>query len=240
MKIKVFENKSELARAAAGFISQTVANLGGPLGLATGSTTEPIYEILCGEFSLPKNLEMFALDEYFEIDPDHPSSFQDTLDRQVVSPCGLDKTNLHLPPSSGTESEIEDFESKLKLLGPVSLQILGIGRNAHIAFNEPGSEEDSITRKVKLSETTKQDNAKYFEGDMPEYAVTQGISTIMNAKKLLLVATGAAKAEAVASIFGEGKQNPASMLSKHDDLTLMLDSEAASRISESTIEKVGE
>ncbi len=230
MKILIYPSVAEHAEAAAEFIATTVSNHGGPLGLATGSTTEPVYKQLCREYSLPKELEMFALDEYFQIEPDSPSSFRQTLVNQFVNPCGLEASNLFVPPASAVEDELVSFEANLKSKGPLSLQLLGIGRNAHIAFNEPGSDFNSKTRKVDLSETTKQDNAKFFDGEVPAYAVTQGIATIMQAERLLLLATGSSKANAIGSIFEKSSKTPAAMLREHRDVTLMLDAQAASEV----------
>lgn len=229
MRIFIEQSEQAVAQRAAGLIFENLANTDGPFGVATGSTPTPIYEQL-SQLELSPSMKLFALDEYFQIDPNHPSSFRQTLIRELVRPCGFSEDNLHLPPASADESEIEKFEVLLNELGPVKIQLLGIGSNGHVAFNEPGSELESTTRKVKLHQTTIVDNQRHFQGEMPRFAVTQGIATIMRSEALLLVARGKHKAKALASMFGVGDLTPASHLAKHPNLIIVADSDAAALI----------
>lgn len=229
MRIFIEQSEQAVAQRAAGLIFENLANTDGPFGVATGSTPTPIYEQL-SQRELSPSMKLFALDEYFQIDPNHPSSFRQTLIRELVRPCGFSEDNLHLPPATADESEIEKFEVLLNELGPVKIQLLGIGSNGHVAFNEPGSELESTTRKVKLHQTTIVDNQRHFQGEMPRFAVTQGIATIMRSEALLLVARGKHKAKALASMFGVGDLTPASHLAKHPNLIIVADSDAAALI----------
>lgn len=229
MRIFIEQSEQAVAQRAAGLIFENLANTDGPFGVATGSTPTPIYEQL-SQLELSPSMKLFALDEYFQIDPNHPSSFRQTLIRELVRPCGFSEDNLHLPPATADESEIEKFEALLNELGPVKIQLLGIGSNGHVAFNEPGSELESTTRKVKLHQTTIVDNQRHFQGEMPRFAVTQGIATIMRSEALLLVARGKRKAKALASMFGVGDLTPASHLAKHPNLIIVADSDAAALI----------
>lgn len=229
MKLIIEDSEPELYRIATEIITDALGDSTGPFGVATGSTPTPIYELLRGK-NLNPEMELFALDEYFEIDPEHPSSFRQTLIRELVDPCGFSRQNLHMPPANAKKNEIESFESRISHSGPISIQLLGVGTNGHVAFNEPGSSIDSTTRKVSLANQTLIDNKKIFTGEIPTQAVTQGIQTIMGAKSLLLVATGTRKAAAIASMFGVGKPTPASLLAQHTNITVVCDGSAASLI----------
>lgn len=208
------------------------------LGLATGGTMIPVYArlaamVAAGEASLAQ-VRSFNLDEYVGLPPDHPQSYRYFMNEHLAGPAGMDPARMEVPLgiAADAEEEASRYEAALAAAGPVELQLLGLGGNGHIGFNEPGSSADSLTRAVALEDRTVQDNARFFAGDeeVPRKAITMGIATILSARRILLVATGAAKARAVrAMIEGPvGPQCPASFLRCHAAVELILDREAAS------------
>lgn len=208
------------------------------LGLATGSTPVPVYE------ALPERLRGvdvsrvrgFALDEYVGIDPAHPESYRNVIRREVIEPLGLDPERIHVP--NGAISTIEhagqDYEGAIAAAGGVELQILGIGTDGHIGFNEPGSSFASSTRVKTLTAQTRQDNARFFDSidQVPMHCITQGLGTILRARHLVLLAFGEGKAEAVAGAV-EGPVTaslPGSAIQLHPRVSVVVDEAAASRL----------
>src|SRR5690349_14405099 len=174
------------------------------LGLATGSTPVPVYEALRSRLHGidVSRVRGFALDEYVGLDPAHPESYRSVIAREVVEPLGLDPQRIHVP--NGAIATIqhagEDYEAAITEAGGVDLQILGIGTDGHIGFNEPGSSFASRTRVKTLTRQTRIDNARFFDDNLdavPTYCLTQGLGTILEARHVVLVATGSGKAEAV-------------------------------------------
>ena len=205
------------------------------LGVATGSSPSPLYEAL-HDLHLPgwRDVQVFALDEYVGLGADHPQSYRAVIEREVRVPLGLPPENVHVPDGDAADLEAAcaDYEQQLRGSGGVDLQILGIGATGHIGFNEPGSDFASRTRQVRLSERTRADNARFFSGveEVPRCALTQGIATIAESRRHLLVARGRRKAQAVAAAL-EGEVStacPASALQGFADVTVLLDEEAAS------------
>ena len=209
------------------------------LGLATGSTPLPVYEALP---SLLDGVDVsrvrgFALDEYVGIDPAHPESYRNVILREVVEPLGLDPARIHVPDGSieGIEHAGEDYERAITAAGGVELQLLGIGTDGHIGFNEPGSSFASLTRVKTLTEQTRADNARFFDSvdEVPRHCITQGLGTILRARHLVLLAFGEGKAEAVAGAV-EGPLTaslPGSAIQLHPRATVVVDEAAASRLS---------
>lgn len=206
------------------------------LGLATGSTPLPVYE------ALPERLisvdvsqvRGFALDEYVGIDPRHPESYRSVIAREVVQPLGLDPALVRVPDGSltGIEQAGDDYERALADAGGVDLQILGIGTDGHIGFNEPGSSFASLTRVKTLTAQTREDNARFFDSvdDVPRHCITQGLGTILRARHLVLLAFGEGKARAVAGAV-EGPLTaslPGSAIQLHAHATVVVDDAAAS------------
>ena len=190
-------------------------------------TLLPVYRALArgsGDFSA---VRLVALDEYVGLQAGHPASFAAYVEREIAAPLGITPEHVVVPRGSGgTELEVRIAE-----LGGVDLQLLGIGRNGHLAFNEPGSPLDSRSRVVALSETTRRDNARSFGDEpVPTHALTQGLGTILEARHLVLLATGGAKADAVAAaLTGPVTPDcPASVVQRHPQVTVVLDRAAAS------------
>ncbi|WP_230673248.1 glucosamine-6-phosphate deaminase [Rathayibacter sp. Leaf248] len=207
------------------------------LGVATGSSPSGLYrelaEAVAREPRLLADIRAVALDEYVGLSPEDPRSYHATVRKEVVEPLGLDPDLVRVPTALGAE----EYDATIARDGGVDLQILGIGSNGHIAFNEPGSSHDSATRIVALTEATRRDNARFFGSieEVPTHAVTQGIGTVLRARKLLLIAQGAVKAAAVAAAL-EGPVSedlPGSALQRHGDVTVVLDSAAAGLLGES-------
>lgn len=208
------------------------------LGLATGSTPLPVYEALrerLGGHDVSR-VRGFALDEYVGLDPEHPESYRSVITREVIEPLGLDPDRIRVP--NGAVETIqhagEDYEQQIDAAGGVDLQILGIGTDGHIGFNEPGSSFASSTRVKTLTERTRADNARFFDSidDVPRHCVTQGLGTILRARHLVLLAFGEGKAEAVAAAV-EGPVSailPASAIQLHPHVTVVLDEAAASKL----------
>ncbi|KQM15788.1 multidrug transporter [Plantibacter sp. Leaf171] len=231
------------AAAAGELVAEAVVALisGRPdavLGLATGSTPVPVYAALAER---ARGLDLsqvrgFALDEYVGLPAGHPESYRSVITREVVEPLGLVPERIHVP--NGATETIQhagaDYEAALEAAGGVDLQILGIGTDGHIGFNEPGSSFASLTRVKTLTEQTRRDNARFFDSidDVPMHCITQGLGTILRARHLVLLAFGAGKAAAIAAAL-EGPLSaslPGSAVQLHPRATVVIDEAAASEL----------
>lgn len=238
MKIITVENYDEMSALAAQIIGDTVRdNPCATLGLATGSTSLGAYARLCqmylqGRISF-KKIKTVNLDEYVGLDSKHNQSYAYFMLQNFFSRTDVELSNTFLPNGMATsfEEECDRYNDLLDTL-PRDIQLLGLGSDGHIAFNEPYSPFDCRTRVVRLEESTIKDNSRLFSRieDVPQLAITMGIEDIMKAKKLLLLASGANKAQAV-KVMVRGKVSescPASILQRHSDATVILDKQAAS------------
>ncbi len=213
------------------------------LGLATGSSPLGLYRelgraVARGEADFARALGV-ALDEYVGLPPGHPEGYREVLLRDVCGVIGLAPDRLAVPDGSGHDvpslmAAAAAYEARIAQLGGVDVQVLGIGANGHLGFNEPGSALTSRTRVKRLSDRTRRDNARFFRGldDVPTHCVTQGLGTILEARRLVLVATGDAKADAVAAAL-EGPLTasvPASVLQWHPDTVVCLAEAAAAAL----------
>lgn len=240
----IIQNPHKLAIIAAGIIRdalQKKPNL--VLGLATGSTPVGLYKHLV-QMHKNEGLDFskvitFNLDEYVGIPCDHPQSYHTFMETHFFNHVNIPKKNQHIPQNTlvNHESFCAVYEKEIKKAGGIDIQILGIGTDGHIAFNEAGSSLASRTRIVTLSESTLEANAIYFGGvpnAVPEMAITMGIGTIMEAKQCLLLANGEAKAKAIAKAV-EGPITasvPASTLQMHPNTIFLIDDTAASKLKE--------
>ncbi len=242
MRVVILENPRQVAqRAAALVIQQVQCKPDCVLGLATGGTPLDTYRELVaaargGTLSFAA-VTSFNLDEYVGLSADHPQSYHTYMRGALFEPAGFDPSRCHLPDGTKTtwdelQQECGDYERRIRDAGGIDLQILGIGTDGHIAFNEPGSSLASRTRVKALTEQTRQDNARFFASadEVPKLAITMGIGTILEARRIVLMATGSKKAKAVhASVEGPvTAQVPASALQLHPNVTVLLDVEAAS------------
>jgi glucosamine-6-phosphate deaminase len=211
------------------------------LGLATGSSPLAIYDALAARYGSGAvsfaRARGFTLDEYVGLAADHPQRYRNVIERELVSRVDFAPGAVQGP--DGLAADIPDacaaYEAAIVEAGGVDLQILGIGTDGHIAFNEPGSSLASRTRIKTLTEQTRVDNARFFDDDLeavPTHCLTQGLGTIMAARHVVLVATGRGKAEAVHHLV-EGAVSamwPATILQHHPHVTVLLDDAAASRL----------
>ena len=212
------------------------------LGLATGSTPVPFYRELIRlhreEGLCFGNVQTFNLDEYYGLEPTHRESYFQFMRDQLFDHIDIPRENIHIPDGTVSLDRVYEsclaYESQIEAAGGLDLQILGIGRTGHIGFNEPGSAADSMTRLITLDRVTRQDAAPDFLGvqNVPRFAITMGVGTIMKAKRLVLMAWGENKAEIVReAVEGEvTDQVSASFLQDHDNATFLVDTAAASRL----------
>ena len=238
MQVIILDSADQIGNYAADLILRGV-NAGDIdiLGVATGSSPLPIYTALAQKRTdALSTLTAFALDEYVGLPYSHPESYHAVIHREVTVPLGLDPARVHVPDGAATDIEqaCADYEAAIVTAGGIDLQILGIGTTGHIGFNEPTSSLASRTRIKTLAPATRADNARFFTSaaEVPHHCITQGLGTIMDAKSVLLVAQGAAKAHAVAqSIEGPvSSMYPGSLLQMHPRATFLLDAEAASEL----------
>lgn len=210
------------------------------LGLATGSSPLGVYKKLIDlhkkeQFTF-KNVITFNLDEYYGLKKDHKESYHHFMDEKLFKHIDINRNNIHIPDGELDKKSIDklckDYEKKIKSCGGIDIQILGIGANGHIGFNEPGSNLNSVTRLVKLDYKTRKDARLNFNGikNVPTSAITTGIKTILSSKRIILIAWGQAKAEAIKNSV-ESRQNvkvPASLLQLHENVTFILDKSSSS------------
>lgn len=210
------------------------------LGVATGSTPLPIYEAFAAKVRAAEldasQARICQLDEYVGLPSGHPESYRSVVLREVIEPLGLSESSFMGP--DGTADDVaaacEEYDRALAAAGGVDLQLLGIGTDGHIGFNEPCSSLASRTRIKTLTQQTRKDNARFFDSidEVPHHVITQGIGTILEARHLVLLATGETKADAVA-LAVEGPLSalvPASALQLHPHATVVVDEAAASQL----------
>lgn len=209
------------------------------LGLATGSSPLPVYEEL--EQRHRRGLDFsrvraFTLDEYVGLPPGHPGSYREVIRREFTGRVNISPENVHGPDGEAADvpAACRAFEEAIRAAGGVDLQLLGLGTDGHIGFNEPGSSLASRTRIKTLVEQTRRDNARFFSNlaEVPHHVITQGLGTILEARHVILLATGAQKAQAVRDLV-EGPVAaicPASVLQLHPHVTVLLDEAAASSL----------
>ena len=238
MKILILPDAAAVAARAAGIVARTLQAMpDAVLGLATGGTMQPVYAELvrrhrAGDLSFARAAS-FNLDEYVGLSRDHPGSYHRAMETALFAQTDFRPDATHLPRGDAPDpmAEAVAYEPRITAAGGIDLQLMGIGINGHIGFNEPGSALTSQSRVVPLAPETRAANRRYFDrdADVPTPAITMGIATILSARDCLLLATGAAKAQAVAAMaMGEiGPACPASALRLHGDATLLLDPAAA-------------
>lgn len=207
------------------------------LGLATGSTPVGLYKLMIADYEAGKisykDMTSINLDEYVGLPVTHPESYRAFMNRNLFDHIDIKKENTHVPDGLNPDlAAAADAYTAYIAAHPVDVQILGIGSNGHIAFNEPGTPFDSHTHVVTLKEGTRKDNARFFDNDIdkvPTHAVTMGLQDIMSAKFIILLASGAGKANAVnAMINGPVSENcPASILQTHPNVLVVTDEAAA-------------
>ncbi len=240
MKIIKVKNYDELSKKAANIIaSQIISNNSCTLGLATGSTPIGTYKELVKLYNENiidfSNVKTANLDEYKGLTKDNDQSYYYFMHQNLFNHVNINKNNTYIPDGTieNPDTACKSYEEILKKLGGVDLQLLGLGHNGHIGFNEPRDTFSLETNCVELAESTIKANARFFESidDVPTKAYTMGIGTIMKAKKILIIVNGIDKADIVQKLV-EGVVTPnvpASVLKFHQDVTLIADEEALSK-----------
>lgn len=233
IKAKTYE---DMSREAAQIIFDALKeNETFSLGLATGSTPEGMYDVLATLINDERldlsRLTTFNLDEYVGLDEDDDQSYHYFMDEHLFSKLDIPKENINILDgvASDLDKEVKEYESLIDEVG-IDIQVLGIGRNGHIAFNEPGTSFESLTHKVQLTDETIEDNSRFFEKkeDVPTEALSMGLKTIMKAKQIILLISGDNKQRA-RELFVSGEVSedvPASILHNHDNVILITDEAA--------------
>lgn len=241
MVIKTFKTAEEIGVAVAKIFTDAVAeNPSCVLGLATGATPIPTYKNIISTYEKGglsfKDVKTYNLDEYCNLPKSDKNSYYTFMHEQLFNGLDILEENVHFLDGNAEDSEAEckRYDDEINAAGGIDIQLLGIGNNAHIGFNEPADEFTTGSFKVTLTQSTIDANKIYFdENPMPTHALTMGIQQIMSAKKVILIATGPKKAEAIRNMI-EGPvtaQVPASILQEHDDVLIFLDEAAASLLS---------
>ncbi|MBQ2902761.1 MAG: glucosamine-6-phosphate deaminase [Clostridia bacterium] len=238
MDIRIFKNEAEIGQAVGKLFCDFVNEKPDcVLGLATGATPVPTYNFIADQYAAGKvsfkDVSTFNLDEYCDLPKEHKNSYYSFMFENLFSKLDINADNVNFLDGNTTDPEAESarYAEAIAAKGGIDIQLLGIGRNGHIAFNEPADEFTGESFKIALTQSTIDANSIYFDDiPMPRYAMTMGIGSIMKARKIVLIATGASKAEAVKGMIkGEvTPQLPASILQQHQDAVIFLDEAAAS------------
>lgn len=241
MKLIVVNNYEELSKVAAKEFSKIIKEKeNAVLGLATGGTPVGMYKELIKMYEKKElnfsKITTVNLDEYIGLNPEHNQSYRYFMNNNLFNHINIDKSNTFVPNglAEDLEAQCKEYDQKIVELGGIDIQLLGVGNNGHIAFNEPNNELSSGTHIISLTDNTIEANARFFDNidDVPRKAITMGVGGIMKAKKIILIASGESKAEAIKGIFS-GKittANPATMLQMHRDVTVIVDEAAAKLI----------
>ena len=241
MNVMIYKDKETASRAAATIIAaQILQKPNSVLGLATGSSPELTYKNLVRLFQEGvisfADVTSFNLDEYIGLDREHPQSYYHYMKENLFSHVDIEEDQFFVPNGVAEDPEIEcyDYEEAIESYGGIDLQLLGLGGNGHIGFNEPSDVFAPMTHVVDLAAGTIEANSRFFESidQVPTTAISMGTGSIMKAKRILLIAFGEAKADAVAAMVN-GKIMPevqASLLQVHPDVTVLVDEAAASKL----------
>ncbi len=237
MKFIVCKDYDEMSKKAAEIMAEVIKNK--PecvLGLATGSTPTGMYKELInmnksGEISFDKVVS-YNLDEYYPISPDNDQSYRYFMNDNLFNHIDIKMENTHVlnGEAQNPEEECAKYDKAIEAAGGIDIQVLGIGRNGHIAFNEPDEALIAPTHKTGLTEDTIDANARFFESadDVPKHALTMGMASIFGARKIILLANGASKNDAVKDLLSDEikTSNPSTLLKLHPDVTILCDKEA--------------
>ena len=236
MKLVKVSTYEEMSNEASEILFDVIKENDKPvIGLATGSTPEGTYKALIEKLNSSdvnqNDITTFNLDEYVGLDKDHEQSYSYYMHENFFNHVSIPEENIHLlnGKAEDAETEVTAYEAAIDQAG-LDVQLLGIGRNGHIAFNEPGTSFDSVTHIVDLTPETIEDNSRLFDDlkDVPNKAFTMGLSSIMKAEKIVILISGENKKEALAELLsGEvSENNPASVLNNHKDVTIIADTAA--------------
>ncbi|NFN85833.1 glucosamine-6-phosphate deaminase [Clostridium sporogenes] len=241
MRIIVVDNYEEMSKKAAIMVaSQVILKPDSVLGLATGDTPIGMYREIINIYKNQNlnfsKVKTFNLDEYYGLSKDNDQSYYYFMMNNLFHHVNIDKDNINIPNGmmNDIEKECKEYESNIVKAGGIDLQILGIGVNGHIGFNEPGESFEAETHLVNLDKKTIESNSRFFSSkdEVPTRAISMGIKTILHSKKIILLACGQNKADAIfKTIKGKITPNvPASILQLHKDVVVIVDKEAASKL----------
>lgn len=241
MRILVCKNYEEMSKKAAQMLlSQVTLKPNSVLGLATGSTPIEMYKNLIEMYNNKiidfSEVTTFNLDEYYKLPIDNDQSYHHFMHDNLFNHVNIKAENIHIPNgmAESIEEECISYEENIKEAGGIDIQVLGIGNNAHIGFNEPAINFENGTHLVDLTESTIEANSRFFDSmeDVPKKAITMGTGSIFKAKKIMLLASGEGKAEAIYNtVYGKiVPEVPSSILQLHNDTVLILDEAAASKL----------
>ena len=239
MRVKIQTKEKMNEEIAQLFIDTVKENPNCVLGLATGSSPIGVYKKLIEAYNNGlvsfKDVKSFNLDEYVGLSEDHEQSYRYFMNHNLFDHIDIEKENTHVPSGNIENVEsIEEYDAQIEAAGGIDLQILGIGSDGHIAFNEPGTSFNSLTHIAELAPSTISDNSRFFESieQVPTKAVTMGLASIMKAKKIVLIATGANKADAIKGLLLDviTEDLPCSILRNHPDVTIYVDRDAYSKV----------
>ena len=243
MKVAIFENYNEMSKRAAAIIADCVKEKPDCiLGLATGSTPIGLYSELAAMYAAGtidfSNVTTFNLDEYYPIKQSDPQSYYYFMQENLFSKINVLKEKINIPFGDADDPLIEcqRYHGKINNSNGIDIQVLGIGNNGHIGFNEPSDNLSLNTHYVALTEDTIDANARFFDSmeDVPKHALSMGVGEIMSARKILMLISGKGKAQIVKKLFSNqiSTQVPASLLPLHKDVVVLLDKDAASLLAE--------
>jgi len=234
MEIKPINSYDEMSKLAADIVAEQIINKPNTvLGFATGSTPEGMYRELVkmhkeGELDLSKVIT-FSLDEYLGLSPDHPQSYHYYMYENFFNHVNIEEKNIHIPKGDTKDpvQECLNYEKEIEKIGGIDLQILGIGINGHVGFNEPDINLEAKTHVIQLSDDTITANSRFFKNldEVPKKAITMGMATIMRSKKIILMAWGAEKKKPILKVISGhiATEVPASLLQVHNDVILIVD-----------------
>lgn len=245
IRAKDYEEMSKIAGEY--FVKKVRENPKITLGLATGSTPVGMYQYMVKDHknngTSYRGVVTFNLDEYVGLEKDDVNSYHYFMHDNLFNHIDIDPQNVHIPNGTvdDAEQECKNYEESIRAHGGIDIQLLGIGANGHIGFNEPGSSFSSRTRIVELTPKTRQDNSRFFDKieDVPTHAITMGMATILESKEIVMLISGKNKQEAMRKLLsGEVTEDfPASALHNHKNVTVIADEEALEGISEDVIQK---
>ncbi|MBO5845395.1 MAG: glucosamine-6-phosphate deaminase [Clostridia bacterium] len=242
MKVIVTENYEEMSAVATKFFADVIsAKPDCVLGLATGSTPVGMYNNLTAAYNEGKldfsKVKSVNLDEYYPLAPDNDQSYRYFMNKNLFDRVNIDKANTYVPNglAADPDAACREYEANIDALGGIDIQVLGIGRNGHIGFNEPS--EDGLfcdTHLTGLTQNTIEANARFFESinDVPKAALTMGIGSVFKARRIIILASGVEKADAIKKMVSGmiSTMCPASMLTLHPDVTVICDKAAYSLV----------
>lgn len=241
MNIIKVQDYDEMSEKACTLVVDRINHLNNPvLGLATGSTPEGLYQRIIKKHKQKevsfKTVTTFNLDEYKGLDGEDPNSYRYFMDEKLFKHIDIptDKTFVPSGVADDLKTECENYEQRIHDVGGIDLQVLGLGNNCHIAFNEPGTSFSSRTRVVDLTQETLESNARFFDSidKMPTQAISMGIGSIVEAKEIILLVSGKEKAEALANLINQDvtEKLPGTILKNHKNVTIIADEAALSKV----------